>query len=117
MQSFCQKNLWRASYKILFNKQHQGIFYRSVQPQNVPDQPKKSLFSSVIEQNLSPEESMNLTKEHSIAFSSKDNQTELRPFKKLTDFELTKSDYSQINSHNPNGIRSFVYNFSINPLR
>jgi len=110
MQSFCQKKLWNVGYKILCNKQHQGIFYRSIQPETVPEHPKKSLFSSAIEQDLSPEQSMQLAKEHSIAFGSKDTQNELRPFQKLANFELAKSDYSQINARNPNGkVNIFTY--------
>lgn len=103
MQKIC-KNI---TSRLFFQKQSQGIFYRNVRPEGVPQYPEKSLFSSVIEQDLTPEESLALSKEHSIAFSSKETQNELRPFKKLANFELTKSDYSQINNKNPNGIKNY----------
>lgn len=104
MQKIFRNNL---CYRLLFQKQSQGIFYRNIRPEGVPNYPEKSLFSSVIEQDLSPEESLALAKEHSIAFSSKETQNELRPFKKLADFELTKSDYTHINHKNPQGISNY----------
>ena len=88
-------------------KQCQRPFYTYVFPDprrtTIPEQPEKSLFSSFIKSEYSPEQSQELESEYNLKFNNQESEKQLRPFKKVSNFELTKSDYSAINDKNPLG--------------
>jgi hypothetical protein len=85
-----------------------SIFSRSIitDPQIkklIPEEPEKSLFSTLISEALSEEESKKLENELAVKVNPKWRQDELRPYKKSENFELQRTDYRNIIKEFPHG--------------
>jgi len=94
--------------KSFLRKQLVSIFSRGIvtDPELlkvIPQQPEKSLFSTLISEALSNEESKKLEQELSIKVNSSEREDKLRPYKKLETFELARNDYKSIFKEFPNG--------------
>lgn len=86
-----------------FIQQPRRTYISDFDKTGIPDQPEKSLFSSLIRAAFTPEESKQLEKEYSLKFSDENKSKELRPYNKAKNFELTRTDYAKIVQENPVG--------------
>lgn len=69
----------------------------------IPEQPHKALFSSMINEILSEDQTKELEKNTELKVQSKPKEEGLRVYKKLDNFELKKQDYNDIMKENPHG--------------
>lgn len=98
-----------SRYPFLFRSiplQYKQIrcFQFDVDPEKkIPDQPEKSLFSSMINKILNEEQAMELEKNTELKIKSKAGEEGLRNYKKLEKFELARQDYKEIMKEHPYG--------------
>jgi len=102
MRNFLSSKTSHLTWNSLSFVPKRSMFQKN--PKILPDYPKKSLFSSVLENPFSEEQRKMLEKEFAIKVNAREEEEkELRPFKKISDFQLTRSDYMKINQENPMG--------------